>query len=66
MFTEAGDGMTVEKNVDVLFNDRTVVGRPLNKDELLQPDKTENLPVRTYIQESMTLVLWRRAILTNG
>lgn len=48
--------MTVERNVDALFDDRMVVGRSLNKDVLLQPNKRENVPVRTYIQKYMMLV----------
>jgi len=39
--------VTVEKNVDALFDDRTVVGRSLNKGVLLQPNKRANVPVRT-------------------
>lgn len=48
--------MTVEKNVYALFDDRMVVGRALDKVVLLQPNKRENVPVRTYIQNYMTLV----------
>lgn len=43
--------MTAEKNVDALFDDRMVVVRSLNRDVLLQPNKRENVPVRTYIQK---------------
>ena len=49
-------GITVEKSIDALFDDRMVAGRSLNKDVLLQPNKRENIPVRTYIPKYMTLV----------
>lgn len=56
--TEGGflGGMTVEKNIYALFDGRMLEGRALNKDVLLQPNKRENIPVRMYIQNYMTLV----------